>query len=166
MGSNQTETEIITKAIGGDQQAFRWLVEKHQRFVYTVCFRMIGNRADTEDITQETFVRLWKHLSRYRPGIRLTTWLYSIATNLCLDHLRSSKHKSSMKTIETDETVPAPQNTQQNPPNSSVPAAPPAEPIRTPVGPVAKPSAGPVAPVAPVAPAGTKPTTAATTAPK
>src|SRR5436190_9591361 len=114
MGSNQTETEIITKAIGGDQQAFRRLVEKHQRFVYTVCFRMIGNRADTEDITQETFVRLWKHLSRYRPGIRLTTWLYSIATNLCLDHLRSSKHKSSMKTIETDETVPAPQNTHEN----------------------------------------------------
>ena len=60
------EREIIEKAIEGDRQAFRQLVEKHQGFVLSVCWRFTGNRDEAEDIPQEGFVRLWKNLSRYR----------------------------------------------------------------------------------------------------
>ena len=105
MPPNPTDAEFITRAINGEQYAFRRLVEQHQHFVFAVSFRLLGNRADAEDVVQETFVRLWKHLSRYRPEVKLSTWLYKIATNLCLDHLRSAHHKKSQRTVDTDEII-------------------------------------------------------------
>lgn len=93
---------IIEKAIAGDQQAFRMLVEKNQAFVYSLSYRLLGNSTDAEDITQETFIRLWRNLARYRMEIKLTTWLYKITTNLCLDLLKSKRRKQDYRTDSVD----------------------------------------------------------------
>jgi RNA polymerase sigma-70 factor, ECF subfamily len=92
------ESEIIEKAAAGDMRAFRSLVEKHQSFVLRLAYRFVRNTGDAEDITQDAFIRLWKNLPKYRPEIKLTTWMYTIVTNLCLDYLRSPRFKNSRST--------------------------------------------------------------------
>jgi len=93
-----TEPEIVKKAASGDRSAFRLLVETHQRFVYAVAARVLHNVHDAEDATQETFIRLWKNLNRYRAEIKLSTWLYRIVTNICLDLLKSAHYKRNRMT--------------------------------------------------------------------
>lgn len=88
--------ELIQEAARGSQQAFRAIVEVNQGFVYAVAFRFVNDSQDAEDITQEVFVRLWKNLHTYKPEVKLTTWLYKIVTNRCLDFLKS-KHGSQRK---------------------------------------------------------------------
>jgi RNA polymerase sigma-70 factor, ECF subfamily len=99
------ESEIIEKATAGDVKAFRALVEKHQTFILRVAFKFVRNTNDAEDITQEAFIRLWNNLHKYKPEIKLTTWMYTIVTNLCLDFLRSSRFKHSKKTSSMDEDM-------------------------------------------------------------
>lgn len=88
-----TEPELIERAVKGDTYAFKCLVEKHQSFAYSLSYRLTGNENDAEDIVQEAFVRVWKHLHRFRHEVKLTTWLYKIVTNLSLDFLKSSYGK-------------------------------------------------------------------------
>lgn len=77
--------------MAGDITAFRLIVEEHQAFAYAVAFRMLGEEEESEDVVQEAFVRLWKNLPKYKEEIRLTTWLYRIVTNLCLDYIKSTR---------------------------------------------------------------------------
>jgi RNA polymerase sigma-70 factor, ECF subfamily len=95
--------EVIQKAVAGDKFAFRTLVEKHQGFVHSLSRRFLNDRNDADDITQEVFIRLWKHLPRYRPEVKLTTWLYKITTNLCLDVLKSARWKRSRNSRTVDD---------------------------------------------------------------
>jgi RNA polymerase sigma-70 factor (ECF subfamily) len=83
--------EVIHEAMAGSTAAFRRLVEYYQGFAYSVAFRFVRDEEEAEDIVQEAFVRLWKNLSAYRAEIKLTTWLYRIVTNLCLDFLKSKR---------------------------------------------------------------------------
>ena len=83
--------EVIRSAMAGNTNAFRIVVEEHQAFAFAVSFRLVGDEDDAEDIVQEAFVRLWKNMHRYKPEIKLTTWLYRIIVNLCLDFLKSSQ---------------------------------------------------------------------------
>lgn len=112
---NPSDQEIVEKACNGDVKAFRLLVQRHQRFVYRVAFRFVGSVADAEDITQECFIRLWKNLHRYRADVKLTTWLYKILTNLCLDFLKSAHNHSTKRMVKLDDykemnpTLPADQ---------------------------------------------------------
>jgi RNA polymerase sigma-70 factor, ECF subfamily len=99
------ESEIIEKATAGDVRAFRALVEKYQTFVLRVAFKLVRNTSDAEDITQEVFIRLWNNLHKYKPDIKLTTWMYSIVTNLCVDFLRSSRFKHSRKTSSVEDDM-------------------------------------------------------------
>lgn len=100
---HHSDQEVVEKACGGDVQAFRQLVERHQGFVYRVAYRLVGTVGDAEDITQESFIRLWKNLHRYRPNIKLTTWLYKIVTNLCLDFLKSGQNRSRKRMVDLDD---------------------------------------------------------------
>jgi len=102
MAEHVTEA-IIKKAIGGDVDAFRLIVDYNQAFAYSVSYRFLGNAEDSEDVTQEAFIRLWKNLHKYRPDIKLTTWLYRIIANLCLDFLKSAyaRHQKNFRDVET-----------------------------------------------------------------
>ncbi|HYC86999.1 MAG TPA: sigma-70 family RNA polymerase sigma factor [Chryseosolibacter sp.] len=97
---------VIDKAIAGDQAAFATIVDRHEGFVYSLSLRFLASRADAEDATQEVFIRLWKNLSRYRPDVKLSTWLYKITTNVCLDVLRSRKRRSEHRSHSIDPDEP------------------------------------------------------------
>lgn len=95
--------DLIQQAVRGSQQAFRTIVETHQGFVYAVAFRFVNDKYEAEDIMQEVFVRLWKKLHTYRQEVKLTTWLYKIATNRCLDFLKSRQGRQRKNTVDVNE---------------------------------------------------------------
>lgn len=106
MGST-SERELIDQAAAGDYRAFRTLVETFQRFVYSIAFRFTRDEAEAEDLTQETFIRLWKNLDRYKSEFKLKTWLGKIVTNLALDHLKSGRIKNEKMRVAMDDELNA-----------------------------------------------------------
>lgn len=96
--------ELIQDAVRGSQQAFRAIVEANQGFVYTVAFRFVQDAQEAEDISQEVFVRLWKNLHTYKQEVKLTTWLYKIVTNRCLDFLKSRHGRQRKNKVDINST--------------------------------------------------------------
>lgn len=94
--------ELIQEAARGSQPAFRAIVEANQGFVYALAFRFVNDSQDAEDITQEVFVRLWKNLHNYKPEVKLTTWLYKIVTNRCLDFLKSNHGRQQKNAVDVE----------------------------------------------------------------
>ncbi len=84
---------LIEQAKEGDRGAFEALMRAYSRFVYSLAFRMLGGRADAEDVFQETFFRAWSHLNSFRSGGNFTHWIKRIATNLCIDRLKARKRQ-------------------------------------------------------------------------
>lgn len=82
-----SEADLIGRARSGDCDAFAELVNQHQRFVYNLAFRVVGNEHEAEDLAQEAFVRAWMALPNFREQSRFSTWLYRIVTNLCYNRL-------------------------------------------------------------------------------
>ncbi len=87
----ELDRELIEAVRAGDPTAYRGLVERYQGRVYAVIVGMIRDREEAKDLTQEVFIRAFKHLDRFRLDSSFYTWLYRIATNLAIDHIR--KHK-------------------------------------------------------------------------
>jgi len=83
----ESDTELVARARQGDEAAFEQLVLRHQRYVFNLAYRVLGDYTEAEDITQEAFVRVWRGLSGFRGQARFTTWLYRIVHNLCLNRL-------------------------------------------------------------------------------
>lgn len=82
---------IIQLVLQGDKKAYAMLIERYQHFVFTLVKRMAENHEDAEEITQDVFVKAYHSLSGYSGGSKFSTWLYTIARNATLSHLR--KHK-------------------------------------------------------------------------
>lgn len=85
--------DIIIQSKNGDTHAFRLLMERYQNYAYSLAFRILYNEEDAKDIVQETFIRIWKHLSDFRFKNKFTTWLYRIVVNLCLDRIKMRKRR-------------------------------------------------------------------------
>jgi len=85
------DLELLRKTAAGDAAAFEELVERHQGRVLGVCERMLGDREDARDAAQEVFLKVYRKAGRFRPRARVTTWLYRIAVNHCLNQLRRRK---------------------------------------------------------------------------
>ena len=94
MGS--IEEKLIKKTAKGDRDAFAELVELYKDKVYQVSYRMLGNAQEAEDVAQETFLRVYANIGNYDPSYKFSTWIYRIATNLCIDHLRKRKQVYSL----------------------------------------------------------------------
>lgn len=97
-------SELIQQAVRGSQSAFRAIVEANQGFVYAVAFRFVNDSQEAEDITQEVFVRLWKNLKSYRHEVKLTTWMYKIVTNRCLDFLKSRHARERKNKVDIEKS--------------------------------------------------------------
>jgi len=87
----QTESEIIQQCRDGNKEAFRWLVQQHQRLVFSLALKMLADEEEAKDVVQETFIRVWQRIGDYNPQKPFTTWLYTIASRLCLDHLKQMR---------------------------------------------------------------------------
>lgn len=85
------ELEIIRRCLAGDERAHRELMARFERPVFSVALRMVRQREDAEDITQETFVRMFRALPRYDPTRPFSAWLFTIASRLAIDHLRKKR---------------------------------------------------------------------------
>jgi len=96
------DLELVTRTLAGDQAAFGELVQQHQRIVYNLTYRMLGEAREAEDAAQETFLRAYEHLARYDPNRSFKTWLLAIASNHCIDRLR----KRRLTWLSLDEPLP------------------------------------------------------------
>src|SRR5688500_13527618 len=82
------DPDLIIRAAGGDPTAFQALVERHRSMVYRIAFQFAGNHYDAEDISQEVFIKVYRSLDKFRQDAQLTSWLYRIVMNACIDHRR------------------------------------------------------------------------------
>lgn len=81
----------IKQVLKGDQDAFGEIVELFKDKVFYLCYRMLGNRHEAEDIAQEAFVRAYVNIQSFNQNRKFSTWIYRIATNLCIDRIRKKK---------------------------------------------------------------------------
>jgi len=91
MESLREDAALVEDARQESPNAFRRIIEKHQNDIFDLCLRMTGSRQEAEDVTQEAFLKLYEHLFRYKEGHKLSSWLYTIALNLCRSRLRKKK---------------------------------------------------------------------------
>jgi len=84
----------------GDQRAFQLLFDKYKKQVINFCFRYCGHQAVAEELAQETFLRVYKAAPRYRPEARFSTWLFKIATNVCLNEIRRPIYRARLDSID------------------------------------------------------------------
>jgi RNA polymerase sigma-70 factor (ECF subfamily) len=97
------DAALVAACLEGDQTAFEEIVDRHRRPVYQVCYRFVNNHEDASDLSQETFVRAWKGLKNFKGQAALSTWLYRIAVNVCLN--RVSLKKPEMEPLASDRFV-------------------------------------------------------------
>jgi RNA polymerase sigma-70 factor (ECF subfamily) len=90
--------DLVARARDGELQAFEELVGRYQSPLIHFCYRMAGSVEDAEDLAQETFIRVHRHLDRLRPEAKFSTVLFGIARNLTLNYLRDSKRRGRGKT--------------------------------------------------------------------
>jgi RNA polymerase sigma-70 factor (ECF subfamily) len=111
------DSDLISRAAGGDAAAFQALVERHRSMVYRVAYQFGGNHHDAEDITQEVFIKVYRSLDRFRQDAQLTSWLYRIVMNACIDHRRRHQpvgsapfgEEAELRLLNTPEETPDPE---------------------------------------------------------
>ncbi|NRD77576.1 RNA polymerase sigma factor SigW [Bacillus sp. BRMEA1] len=81
----------IKQVIKGDQEAFGEIVDIYKNSVFQLCYRMLGNRHEAEDTAQEAFIRAYTNIHTFNQNLKFSTWLFRIATNLCIDRMRKKK---------------------------------------------------------------------------
>jgi RNA polymerase sigma-70 factor, ECF subfamily len=82
---------MVAQVKKGDQEAFEGIVDLFKDKIYRHCYRMVGDGHEAEDLAQETFLRAYRNISKYNNEFKFSTWIYRIATNLCIDRLRKKK---------------------------------------------------------------------------
>jgi RNA polymerase sigma-70 factor, ECF subfamily len=113
------DSDLISRAAGGDATAFQALVERHRSMVYRVAYQFAGNHHDAEDIAQEVFIKVYRSLERFRQDAQLSSWMYRIVMNACIDHRRRHSpagaapfgEEAEQKMLNTPEETPGPEET-------------------------------------------------------
>jgi RNA polymerase sigma-70 factor (ECF subfamily) len=111
------DTDLISRAAGGDTSAFQALVERHRSMVYRAAYQFAGNHHDAEDIAQEVFIKVYRSLDRFRQDAQLTSWMYRIVMNACIDHRRRQRpavtapfgEEAEQRMLNTPEDTPGPE---------------------------------------------------------
>ncbi len=84
---------LVDRYLGGDMSAFDELMIRYERQIYRVCYRFVENRDDAKDLAQEIFIKAFEHLPSFRRESSLKTWLYRIAMNHCINHVKKHSHE-------------------------------------------------------------------------
>jgi len=96
---------LVKRVRGGDQRAFKLLVERYQRKVYAVALGMLKDKEEAMDVSQEAFVKVYKYLDHFKGDASFYTWLYRITVNICIDVIRK-RQSAGGEAVEFDETMP------------------------------------------------------------
>src|SRR3954451_18202785 len=105
--AEQDDRELVSASQSGDQDAFAQLVQRHQRRVFNLVFRMLQQYEEANEITQETFLAAWQGLPSFRGDARFSTWLYRIAYNCALKQLEQRKRDKALQVVVQAEQVVA-----------------------------------------------------------
>src|SRR6478736_9002236 len=95
-----TDGELIVNAVAGRTDGFEELVRRYQRPITSYVYRMLGDHESTLDVTQEVFIKVYRSLSKYSSDYKFSTWLYRIAHNAAVDHLR--RNPQTQQSIESE----------------------------------------------------------------
>lgn len=95
-----TDIDLIANAIGGREEGFEELVRRYQRPITGYVFRMLGDYDSSLDVTQEVFIKVYNSLTRYSSEHKFSTWLYRIAHNAAIDHMR--RNSNNTQSLETE----------------------------------------------------------------
>jgi len=88
------DQHYINQTIEGNSNAFAILVDRYKGFVFTLAYKMMKNREEAEEVAQDTFIKVYKSLNKYKGESKFSTWLYKITYNTCLDQLKKKKEKN------------------------------------------------------------------------
>ncbi len=81
---------LVERVQSGDREAFRELVERYQRKVYSICYGMLKDSEASLDVSQEVFIKVFRYLEKFNRDSSFYTWLYRITVNMCIDHIRKN----------------------------------------------------------------------------
>lgn len=95
---NLPDADVVALAQQGRDAAFRELIRRYERPVFSLIYRMVRDRELAEDLAQDTFIKVLNHIDRYRPEFKLSSWLFKIANNVAIDHLR----RRQLETVSMD----------------------------------------------------------------
>jgi len=95
---NLPDADVVALAQQGRDSAFRELIRRYERPVFSLIYRMVRDRELAEDLAQDTFIKVLNHIDRYRPEFKLSSWLFKIANNVAIDHLR----RRQLETVSID----------------------------------------------------------------
>lgn len=99
--TNKNDQLYIAKVINGDSKAFAYLVDNYKNMVFTLAFKMTKNREEAEEVSQDTFIKAYKNLKKFKGDSKFSTWLYKIAYHTCLDTIKKNKnHNNSFEINE------------------------------------------------------------------
>ena len=96
---------LIDRYLGGDIEAFNDLMEAHEDRVFAICLRMLRDREAALDVTQDTFLTVFRKVDRYKATAAFSTWLYRVTVNTCYDYLRRQKRKQADRLPETHDVA-------------------------------------------------------------
>jgi RNA polymerase sigma-70 factor, ECF subfamily len=97
-----SDRELVVTALNGVEGSFEELVRRYQRPISAYVYRMVGNYESALDLTQEIFIKVYSSLTRYRDEFKFSTWIYKIAHNAAVDHLRRSATREQSLVMEHD----------------------------------------------------------------
>lgn len=95
MGPQTTDEQLMLAFRSGDARAFHTLVQRHRQAVYNFILRYVGHRQRAEDVLQETWLKVVRSSTEYEPKARFTTWVFTIARNLCVDSARKESYRQA-----------------------------------------------------------------------
>lgn len=97
-----TDQDLVASAVSGIEGSFEELVRRYQRPISAYVYRMVGNYESALDLTQEIFIKVYNSLSRYRSEFKFSTWIYKIAHNAAVDHLRRTTTREQSLVVGTE----------------------------------------------------------------
>ena len=101
--TREEELRLVRRVQSGEADAFEELVRAHEKTIYNLALRMVGNPQDAEDMAQEAFLKAYRSLPEFRGESKFSVWLYRIVSNVCLDHLRRQGRRPTSSLTTEDE---------------------------------------------------------------
>ena len=105
MLKDSSDIEIIEQVLKGNTNAYTYIVNKYKNYVFTIAYRFTKNREDAEDVSQEIFIKIYKHLGSYKGEAKFSTWIYTIITTSCISYLRKKKIPTVVKEVYQFENI-------------------------------------------------------------